>query len=121
MCWSGLSYREKVGQLGFDIEGTLGDREGRWTVGSASDYWVQYVHRVVQRNSADERIVPRKELEFHFPSGYEDEGTEGDKLWNQLMPREYVESYLGHVLMEQCSRFRIPACPTSEEICYAAE
>ncbi|TVY89605.1 Oxidase, partial [Lachnellula willkommii] len=34
------------------------------------------------------RIVPRKELMFHFPSGYEEEGTEGDKLWNQLMPRD---------------------------------
>ncbi|TVY21484.1 Oxidase ustYa [Lachnellula arida] len=52
-----------MGQLGIDIKGTLGDREG----GSI-------------------RIVPRKELMFHFPSGYEEEGTEGDKLWNQLMP-----------------------------------
>ena len=54
--------------------------------------------RAVHQDGADERIVPKKELMFHFPSGYEDEGTEGDELWNHLMPRKFVELYMGHVI-----------------------
>jgi hypothetical protein len=38
---------------------------------------------------ADKNIVkvPMVEKKFKFPTAYEDTGTEGDKLWNDLMPR----------------------------------
>jgi hypothetical protein len=35
------------------------------------------------------RIVPMKEVVFEFPTQYQDTGPEGDKLWNDLMPREF--------------------------------
>jgi len=34
------------------------------------------------------KIVPVKEVVFEFPTQYQDTGPEGDKLWNDLMPRE---------------------------------
>jgi len=33
------------------------------------------------------REIPKKEVMFQFPSGYEDDGIEGDKIWDELMPR----------------------------------
>lgn len=35
------------------------------------------------------KIVPRKKVEFRFPSGYEDTSEVGDNMWDELMPREY--------------------------------
>ncbi|RDL37562.1 Uncharacterized protein BP5553_04995 [Venustampulla echinocandica] len=30
--------------------------------------------------------IPKKEVMFRFPSGYEDTSEEGDKIWDELMP-----------------------------------
>jgi hypothetical protein len=35
--------------------------------------------------------VPTKPVTFSFPAEYDDTRAIGDKLWNELMPREDVE------------------------------
>jgi len=33
--------------------------------------------------------VPIKEVHFQFPTDYGDTGELGDRLWNEMMPREF--------------------------------
>lgn len=34
------------------------------------------------------RTVATREIQFDFPTAYEETSIEGDKLWDALMPRE---------------------------------
>lgn len=38
-------------------------------------------------------VVPRKEVMFRFPSGYEDTSEEGDRIWDEMMPSEISLSF----------------------------
>jgi hypothetical protein len=56
---------------------------------------------------------------FQFPSGYEDDGIEGDKIWDELMPRKFSqlsENESWELLMKCYSWFGISAYPTPEEV-----
>lgn len=71
----------------------------------------------------NEKLVPRKEVKFQFPTWYDDDGALGDKIWDELMPRECTsrKSGIGRLLMENCSWIWLSACPESEEVCDAKE
>ena len=65
---------------------------GGWVVTAAGVYSGKYVSETGGgvRGEWLMRIVPLKEVIFEFPTRYEDTGPEGDELWNELMPREFL-------------------------------
>ncbi|ROV98716.1 hypothetical protein VMCG_06807 [Cytospora schulzeri] len=102
--------------LGF----TAGNRHGQTGEGATgSSAPVQQEASVTEEGSSDEVLLPAqvfvpefptREIQFDFPTKYEDTSIEGDKLWDALMPLGS-----GFVRVPYPRRFDMPASKTIED------
>jgi hypothetical protein len=77
---------------------------------------------ISQFAEAQTSLVPIKEVEFKFPSEYEDTGELGDRLWNEMMPSMYISVQIigGGFLIVWFSWIGFLEGPIPEKVRYAA-